>query len=34
VIADRGLGRSVVYTLLTSGNVPDGGLEVKRLLGA
>ena len=34
VTVERGLGQSVVYTLLTSGNVSDDGLRVKRVLGA
>jgi hypothetical protein len=34
VTTERGLGRSEVYTLLTSGNVSDGGLGVKRVLEA
>jgi hypothetical protein len=34
VTIERGLGRSMVYSLLTSRNVSDGGLGVKRVLGA
>jgi hypothetical protein len=31
VIAEKGLERSVVYTLLCSGKLPDGNLGVKRV---
>jgi hypothetical protein len=34
VTIERSLRRFVVYTLLTSGNVSDGGLWVKRILEA
>jgi hypothetical protein len=34
VTVERCLGRSVFYTLLTSGNASDVGLGVKLVLGA
>jgi hypothetical protein len=34
VTVERSLGQVVVYTILTSRNVSDGGLGVKRILGA